>query len=193
MWIEAVLSKDDIADLARKLSPLEIRLGDAGGKLRLTEPREIFLMPTVGLHIVCSGHLEWPVLGVSVPVTFHSLRMRVLPEIDKRSDGDALAFKLEIEHADIAVVPNLVDNHITDVINRELAKKGFGIAWDFTDSLTHVFELPDAFDAPRSIGLRVRAGHVRVTDEALVLAISFDASVGRESEHLIGEYAEAQA
>ncbi|HEX7666363.1 MAG TPA: hypothetical protein VF407_17675 [Polyangiaceae bacterium] len=194
MWIEAVLNNADLVRIAEQLAPLEIKLGDdSGGSLKLTNPREIKLLPAVGLHINCSGKLLWPVLGVKLPVTFHALRVRVLPRIDKTPTGDTLAFKLEVEHADIAAVPDVVDDHITDMVNRELAKKGFSLNWDFTDTLTNTFKLPESFVMPRGIGVKVKSGIVRITDDTLVLAISFDSQVERHDEGNIGEYTEAHA
>ena len=194
MWIEASLSKEDIIDIAKKLAPLEIRLGDKGGFLRLTDPREVYLIPTVGLHLVCSGHLSWPVLGVKVPVKLHSLRVRVRPEIDKRSGGDVLEIKLDVEHVDVAAIPELVDDTITDVINRELSRNELRLAWDFTTTLTHLFDLPPAFVNPRALALKVIGGHLRIAEDALVLAIAFESDTDRvAASQRIGEYAEAYA
>ncbi|MEO9143094.1 MAG: hypothetical protein ABI332_12535 [Polyangiaceae bacterium] len=192
MWIEATLGKADLVKVAEQLAPLEIKLGDDNdGSLRLTDPREINLLPAVGLYINCSGKLLWPVLGIKLPVTFHALRVRVLPSIENTPAGDTLAFKLEVEHADIAAVPDIIDDHITDVINRELAKKGFSLKWGFSETLTTSFKLPASFVVPRGIGVKVKSGIVRITDEALVLAVSFDSSVERHDENTIGEYTEA--
>ncbi|MGH7285263.1 MAG: hypothetical protein ACRELY_27385 [Polyangiaceae bacterium] len=193
MWIEVSLGQNDLTDIAKKFSPLEIRLGDRGGFLRLTDPREIYMIPTVGLHLVCSGHLDWPLLGVKVPVKLHSLRLRVRPEVDKRIRGDALTIKLDVEHVDVAAIPDLVDDTITDVINRELGRKDLCLSWDFTTTLTHVFDLPVAFANPRSLGLRVIGGHLRIAEDALVLAIAFESETSRASAVKIGEYPEVYA
>ena len=194
VWIEASLTKEDLVDLAKKFAPLEIRLGDKGGFLRLTDPREVYLIPTVGIHIVCSGYLSWPVLGVKVPVKLHSLRVRVRPEIDKRPGGDALEIKLDIEHVDVAAIPDLVDDTITDVINRELSRNELRLEWDFTTMLTHLFDLPRAFVNPRSLVLKVIGGHLRIAEDALVLAIAFESDTDRApASQKIGEYAEVHA
>ena len=185
--------KEDLVDVAQKFAPLEIRLGDKGGFLRLTDPREIYLIPTVGVHIVCSGQLSWPVLGVKVPVKLHSLRLRVRPEIDKRVGGDTLEIKLDVEHVDLAAIPDLVDDTITDVINRELARNELRLSWDFTTMLTNRFDLPAAFVNPRALGLNVIGGHLRIAEDALVLAIAFEAETGRASAVKIGEYSEVHA
>ncbi len=182
VWIEAVVGKEDLARVAKQLSPLEIRLGDAGGTLRLEDPSEISLIPTVGLHLRCTAHLHWPVLGMKIPVTIKPLLLRVLPEIDKREKGDALVFKIQIEHADVAAVPTIIDREITNLINRELVKKNIDLSWSFADMLSHDFDLSKALPPIQTLGLKVVGGTVRVKEDSLVLAVSFATSVTRTHE-----------
>jgi hypothetical protein len=130
----------------------------------------------------CTAHLHWPVLGVKIPVTIRPLSVRLLPEIDKREKGDALVFKLQIEHADVATVPTIIDNEITDLINRELVKKNIDLSWNFADMLSYDFDLSKILPPIQSLGLKVIGGMVRVTDDSLVLAISFAAKVARADE-----------
>jgi hypothetical protein len=182
VWIEAVVGKEDLIRVAEKFAPLEIKLGDAGGTLRLEDPSGISLIPTVGLHLQCTAHLHWPVLGMKIPVTIKPLLVRVLPEIDKREDGDALVFKLQIEHADVATVPTIIDNEITNLINRELIKKKIDFAFHFAETLSHEFDLSRVLPQIRSLGLTVVGGSVRVTEDAFVLGVSLEANVTRESE-----------
>jgi hypothetical protein len=182
MRIEAVVGKDDLVALANRIAPVELKLGDAGGTLRLEDPSDICLIPAVGLHMKCTAHLHWPVLGVKIPVTIRPLSVRLLPEIDKREKGDALVFKLQIEHADVATVPTIIDNEITDLINRELVKKNIDLSWNFADMLSYDFDLSKILPPIQSLGLKVIGGMVRVTDDSLVLAISFAAKVARADE-----------
>ncbi|MEO7111431.1 MAG: hypothetical protein ABI183_13415 [Polyangiaceae bacterium] len=186
MWIEAVVAKEDLIRVAHKFAPLELKLGDAGGTLRLEDPSEISLIPTVGLHLQCTAHLHWPVLGMKIPVTIKPLIVRVIPEIDKREKGDALVFKLQIEHADVATVPTIIDNEITNLINRELIKKKVDFAFHFADVLSHEFALSKVLPQIRSLGLKVVGGNVRVTEDAFVLCVSIEANVTRESEQAEG-------
>jgi hypothetical protein len=182
VWIEAVVGKEDLARVAAQLAPLEIQLGDAGGTLRLEDPSEISLIPTVGLHLQCTAHLQWPVLGIKIPVTIKPLLVRVLPEIDKREQGDALVFKIQIEHADVAGVPTIIDNEITNLINRELIKKNIDLSWSFADMLSYDFDLSKALPPVRTLGVKVVGGTVRITEDTLVLAVSFETSVTRKPD-----------
>ncbi len=182
MWIEARVGLEDLIRVASQLAPLEIKLGDGGGTLRLEDPSEITLIPTVGLHLKCTAHLHWPVLGVKIPVTIKPLVVRVLPEIDKRDKGEALVFKLQIEHADVAAMPTLIDNEITALINRELIKKKVDFAWSFADMLSYDFDFSKILPPVETFGLKVIAGSLRVTEEALLLAISFETHVVRDDK-----------
>ena len=193
MWIEAVVGKDDLVAMANRIAPIELRLGDAGGTLRLEDPSELSLVPAVGLHMQCTAHLHWPVLGIKIPVTIKPLTVLVLPEIDKREKGDALVFKLQIEHADVTTVPTIIDNEITNLINRELIKKNIDFAWSFADALSYDFDLSQVIPPIHSLGLKVVGGTVRVTEDSLVLAVSFVAKVTRENEELTETTAPEQA
>jgi hypothetical protein len=182
MWIEACVGKEDLVRVANQIAPIEIKLGDAGGTLRLEEPTDIQLIPTVGLHLKCTAHLHWPVLGIKIPVTIKPLVVRVLPEIDKREKGEALVFKLQIEHADVATVPTIIDNEITALINRELVNKKVDFGWNFADMLSYNFDFTKILPPIETFGLKVIGGTVRVTEEALMLAISFETEVKRGPE-----------
>jgi hypothetical protein len=185
MRIEAVVSKEDLIAIATRIAPIEFRLGDAGGTLRLEDPAEITLVPAVGLHMQCTAHLHWPVLGMKIPVTIKPLTVLVLPEIDRREKGDALVFKLQIEHADVTTVPTIIDNEITNLINRELIKKKIDFAWNFADALSYDFDLAKVLPPIHSLDLKVIAGTVRITEDALILAVSFTAKITRENEGIV--------
>jgi len=180
MRVEAIVTRHDLEKVAVQFAPIEFKLGDAGGTLRLEDPSDIYLVAAVGLHMKCTAHLHWPVLGLKIPVTIKPLTVRVLPEIDTREKGDALVLKFQIEHADVATVPTIIDNEITKLINRELIKNHIDVAWNFADTLTHTFDLPASLAPIKALGLHVIGGAVRVTEDALVLSISLTTSVTRD-------------
>ena len=64
-------------------------------------------------------------------------------------------------------------------MNRALVKKHVELKWDFSTTLSHVFELPASLEQLRAIGLAVVWGEVRVTPETLGLAVSFRADMVR--------------
>jgi hypothetical protein len=96
MWIEAIVSTEDLRRALSELAPLKIQLADGQGELALESPSEVSLVPDHGARIVCVAHLRWPVLGVDVPLKMKSLIIMLRPVIETNARGDALVFKVEI-------------------------------------------------------------------------------------------------
>jgi hypothetical protein len=176
MWIEAVLAKEDLGKAVADLCPLTIRLGD-DGRLCLSDPRNIELVAERGLRMSVTVEVHWPILGRSVPVSLRCVTLELRPEILRRPEGDTLTFRPELDGVDISMLPAIVDRGIVDLVNAELDKKHIELSWRFTDTLSHVFELPDTLVSARAIDLRAVWGKVKITSEALVLAVSFHAGV----------------
>jgi hypothetical protein len=179
MWIEAITSTEDLQRSLSEFAPVRIRLGDRGRELALESPSQVSLVADQGARIVCAAHLHWPFLGVNVRVTMKSLVILVRPVIEAHPSGDALVFKLEIEHADFAFVPTVIDNRITAVVNAELAKKHVELSWRYADTLDHLFHLPESLHPVESLALVATRAAVKVTNEAVGLAVSLRCHVLR--------------
>jgi len=173
MWAEAILTRDDLAKVMGDFSPVTLRLGGEC-TLSLREPSDVTLLVGRGLRVGCKAELHWPVAGIVIPVRINSL------VIDKPTEGDRLVFKLELEHVDFAHIPSTIDEHLTERLKGVLAAKHVELSWNFSETLTHIFAFPPHLLGDiGSIGLQVAWGEVRVTEEALVLAVSFNTQVHR--------------
>jgi hypothetical protein len=185
MWIEAILSHDDLSSFFARLLPLDVRLGDDGDadpELRLLDLARVELVENQGIRVECKAELRWPVLGIDVPIQVESLALLLSPSVVKRSGRDALAFRLQLAELDIAWVPAAFDATIQEKANRELKERQRQLTWNFSETLSHVFDLPSTVRPIDGLGLEVAWGKVRVTNEALVMAISFHAHLHREGE-----------
>ena len=180
MWVEAILSKEDLAQLVTQFAPVKIRLGE-DGSISVSEPGDITVVPDVGLRVVCKAKLTWPVLGIPLPITLRTVTVILHPKVVKRASGDTLVFTLEIEHADLAGVPTLIDKKITEKVNKALSEENVELAWNFTKALSHVFKLPASLDPHEAFALGVAWGQVKVTSDAMVLAVSFHANVTKRA------------
>lgn len=178
MWVEAILSETDLVALVAEFTPVRILLAK-DGDFSVGEASSVTLVPDLGLRFTCKAKLHWPVLGIPVPITLHSLTAVLVPTISKRPNGNVLVFKLQVEHADFAAMPTFIDSRITDKINKELATEQAELAWDFTKTLTHAFALPGTLQPLDAFALQVAWGEVRVTAEAMVLAVSFHPHITR--------------
>src|SRR6185295_17004256 len=98
MWIEAILSHDDLATLVAQVLLLDLRLGDADDdpELRLSDLTKVELIENQGLRVECRAAIRWSVLGIDVPITVDSMALKLIPSVVKRSGRDALALKVQL-------------------------------------------------------------------------------------------------
>jgi len=176
MWLEAILSADDLRHALTELLPVTLRLGNEGGALMMGAPTDVELVPDLGLRCKCPAEVTWPLLGIHVPVKLHSVSFVLTPKIVRKDESELLVFELVLEHADVALLPDVIDNRITDAINAELRKHHAELAWDFTRTLHASVPLPDTVAPPRTFSIRTHGAMMRVSEQAAVLAMSFKAS-----------------
>jgi hypothetical protein len=176
MWAEVILAKDDLGKVMSDFCPLTINLAD-GGRVVLSSPCELMLVADVGLSMTVTGAVHWPVLGIPIPISVRSATLRVIPEIRETSSGERLRFRLHLADADLSLLPGIVERGLVDLVNKELDADAMAISWNFTKTLSHVFELPDVLASARALALRATWGRVRITSEALVLAVAFEVGV----------------
>jgi hypothetical protein len=195
MWVEAILSKDNVISLVGDFLPVSIHLGenaDDGHYLELFQPRQVSLVEGQGLRMSCGARIRWPILGIDLPVTVESVTLLLCPYIPAPPAKDAaaaaardeLVFRLTVEAIDFAWAPAAIDDRIAEKINHELAKKHALLSWPFGKTLSHVFELPSFLPPLEAVALKVAWGQVRVTSEAVVIAVSFHSRVLRDRGEL---------
>ena len=182
MWVEAILSKDNVSSLVGQFLPMSIHLGenpDDGHYLELFEPRQVSLVEDLGLRMTCGARIRWPILGIDLPVTVESVTLLLCPSIAGSAGRDELDFRLTVEGIDFAWAPATVDDRIAEKINHELAQRHALLSWRFGEMLSHVFKMPPFLPPLNAVALDVAWGEVRVTSEAAVIAVSFHSRVLR--------------
>lgn len=195
MWVEAILSRDDLTRFLAEALPVTVQLGEesAHHSLALYEPEAVTLMVDRGLRLVCKARLHWPLMGIELPIVLHTLTVDLRPEIGRVDDHDALFFRVEIVESDLAGVPAILDRAIAHAINVRLDETRSALKWDFTKTLSAVFRLPEILDPLEGLALDVAWGKVRVTDEAVILAVSFHSAVRRRGDVPSAENAPVRA
>jgi hypothetical protein len=157
MWAEAILTKDDLEKAVGDFCPLTINLGN-NGHVMLSSPRGLVLVPDVGLTVRVTGEVHWPILGIQIPVSVHSATLNVTPEIVKTESGETLRFRLRLADADVSMLPATIGRALVGLVNTQLDNDSMSVRWRFIETLSHVFELPDAFASARALGLRATWG-----------------------------------
>lgn len=178
MQLNASLSKTDIRLLLEQMLPLKIDLdGKDGNRLLVFDRLEaLSLVAERGIRVELSGEVIWPVLGLDVPVRIKSLSALIGLSRETRPQANLLV-GVELEDADLAWVPGVVDQGITERINKELRERQSGLAWNFEKLLSHSFGLPDALRSAESISLAVASSSFHVAAEQITLGVALQATV----------------
>lgn len=180
MWIEAIVTEEDLRQVLATLLPVKIHLDTDPGTdrwLQLQVPESIALVEGKGVCLSCPAELRWSIVGIDVPVKIHQLTVFLTPKIVEKNRGEVLAFGIELEEADVAGIPGLVDTAIMKAVNGALAAKD--LEWDFRETLLRKFEMPEMLDPIATLDLESKWGKVRMSREALVLALSLHISFTR--------------
>lgn len=182
MWIEAILTRDDLCDLLEQMLPLRIQLGEGEPEryLYLGNAREVSLVPGEGLRVECAAKVRMGLPFGRLPIGLRSVHVLVKPRVRPTPEGDVLVFGLEVESADLKLVPEAIDRRIVTAINRLLEEKHVEAVWNFTRTLTHQFALPALLQPVNALKVRVKWGEVKITEEGLSLAVSFEARSTRK-------------
>jgi hypothetical protein len=183
MWIEAILSEEDVAGLVKQLTPVRVDLGTEASQsrwLHLGRPSSVTIVKGEGVRIVTRAKVQWSVSVLRVPFTLLNLQLLLRPRVvspDGETGRGRLVFQMEIEDADFEHVPEVIDRTITKAVNAELA--GQPLAWDFAAALSHRFPLPRTLAPLEALALDASWGEVKITDSALMFAVSFRSTVFR--------------
>jgi hypothetical protein len=171
MWLEAILSRADLEQAIRSFTPATISMGDHGS-VCVEPPTHVELVPRKGLRAVCPATVHGSLFGVDVPVTVSAARFLLWPSVVSRSGGDVLVFTVTLESIDVGALPHLLETVAVDAINAALVAHGAELAWNFRETLSHRFALPAVITAIRSLDISAAWGEIRITEEALVFAVS---------------------
>lgn len=183
MWLEIVLSEGDLTSLLREVTPLTITLGEQQW-IAIESPSEVALVADVGLRVTCKAKVKWPLLGIGVPVTIHRMVVTFAPEVMQDADGsgESLVFGLRLQHADFAGLPDAIDARLSKAIDEALVAHRLDLAWKFTETLAGSIPLPATLDPIHGLSVHVAWAKVKVTDEAMVVALSLHHAFHRQGE-----------
>ena len=171
MWLEAILSRQDLERVLGELTPTTIKLGE-DGELHLNRPTLVTLVEGQGLEVDCPAKLRWSVLGIHLPVAIESVTLRLIPSVLQRDGGDVLAFHVKLLALDVSAMPSIIEDRVVALVNGELSGRHAELVWDFRETLSHRFRLPELLEPARSLDVEIAWGEMRVSAEALVFAIS---------------------
>jgi hypothetical protein len=174
MWLEAIFSQHDLEQALRAITPATLTLG-AHGSVSLETPTRVELVAGRGLRAVCPATVRATVARVEVPLRVASATLLLEPSIAERGGREVVIFKVTLESIDVTALPHVLEAAAVDAINAALIRQETELVWDFRDTLSHRFTLPDIITSLHSLDVIAAWGKVRITEEALVFAVSIHA------------------
>ncbi len=150
--------------------------------LRILNPKDVVLVEDRGLRLTCEAEILWPVLGIEVPIRVESLTLMLGLELSPTLGEEVIVLVPELEDIDVSWIPHLFDRQVKEKINHELGKQRAALSWRFFQTLSHFFALPELLDPVRGLDVQVAWGKLRVSEDAVVLAVSFHTKVARAGE-----------
>lgn len=176
MWLQAVLTADDLLHALHELTPTRIRLDDddPARTLHLEPPAEVRFRDGEGALITTSATLQWDVVGIKVPVVLRTVDVLLIPSIEVDAQGaDLLALQARVERLDLSALPGFVEDKLRARINHALENPRAFVRWGFTRTLDFHFHLPDKVRPARDLRLSARWGALRVSEQGFAMAASF--------------------
>ena len=176
MWLQAILTADDLMHALQELTPTRIQLDedDSSRSLSLEPPTEVKFRDGAGALVRTSARLKWDVVGITVPVALRTVQVLLIPTIEQGEDGaDALVLQAKLEELDLSALPGFVEDKLRNRINQALEKPSAFVRWKFTKTLDFSFRLPDSVVPSRELHLSARWGAIRVSEQGFVMAASF--------------------
>jgi hypothetical protein len=176
MWLQAIITADDLMHALAELTPTRIRLDDddPDRAFELDPPSEVRFRANEGALIRTSARLRWDVVGIKVPVALRTVDALLVPSIERDADGnDLLVLQARIEDLDLSALPGFLDGKLKDRINAALERPSSFLRWRFIRTLDFHFHLPEKVQPPRDLRLAARWGATRVSEQGFVMAASF--------------------
>jgi len=180
MWLDAIVTSNDLQKVLDQLTPVKVPLGSRG-HLFFEAPVDVSLVADRGLRVRCHAKLLWPVLGIDVGITVSSMTILVVPSIEARDGERVIVLAPEVEALDLALLPDIGDAELRGFINRELQEKRVELPWNYRQTLDHQFPLPDWFRSGATFDIRSDGAAVKVTNDSIGLAIGMSASIERNA------------
>jgi hypothetical protein len=174
MLVEATITVEECRSFLRTITPLVFEIDGPRRTLSVDTPESVEMVADVGLRLRAAARVHWSIGHIHLPIAINVASLVLVPAIEKHGAREALVFRFRIEHVDFKVVPDLIDDAITDTINAALAKNG-ALRWRFMETLDFHFPLPPRIDTSSRVDLGAKSGRVKITEDAIVFAATFEA------------------
>jgi hypothetical protein len=182
MDIDVVLTIESVKRLLREFTPVRIHLTEKDEDSRWVEldtPSDISLVPGRGIRIVTSGRVRYALAGLSVPASIRQLAVVLEPRVVTAGAQRRLDFRLQIDDADLELVPGVIDRAIVHKLNDALTPQATHMSWNFGRDLAKAVHLPERLEPLDQLLIQAEGGEVMVTSSELRIRLHLAVALSR--------------
>src|ERR1700733_10521923 len=127
MWLEAIVTAEDLTGLMREILPVKVHLSPPAAEgdekkaperwLMLQAATKVELVAEQGLRVTCPAELRWSFAGMSPTVKLDELSVLFRIQVVEKHKGHVLELQIEVDEADFHCFPQFVDATIVKAVN----------------------------------------------------------------------------
>lgn len=188
--LRLTLSKEELAAIVDEVAPVRIHLSGPDEPERwveLEDPRELELIEDVGARLAATGRFHFEAGGVPLADEIDRVRVTLKPSIDTDATGiPTLTLDLDLDEADLATFPKLVDRGVTKVVDRALRADATKLVVPFGQLLSGTGAVSPRVQPLSETRVQVERGSMTVTEDRVIFAVDlglvFD-KTGKPGQH----------
>lgn len=190
MHLQAHISLVELRLLLDQFAPIRVHLdGDdvhAPSErperwIELFDPQSVALVEGRGLRVQCAGVVRYDLGPIPARLRLRAATLMVIPSVQAIDGTSSLGLTLEIERADLAMVPDGIDQMIVDKVNAILAPQATKVSWRIDRALDAHFSLPTNLVPLEAFHVDGTWKEVRVEREQVVFDLDVACGITRHA------------
>lgn len=180
--LELRLPKEMVEKALRDFSPLKVHLVEPFENSRWIEldpPSEVELHAERGIRVVTTGRFRFDLVHIPIAAHLDRVEFLVAPQILAKEGSYSAAFPIEILHADVRLIPSVVDDLIVAQVNETFTTRSSKLLWCFSEALSAQFVVPERLEQISRLELSVEDSMMEIEENAVVMRAAYRLGVER--------------
>lgn len=149
--------------------------------IELFDPKAVTLVEGRGLRVECAGVVRYDLGPIPARLQVREATLILIPSIESVDGKRTLALTLEIERADLAMVPDGIDAMIVEKVNAILAPQATKVSWRIDHALDAHLPLPASLVPLDAFHIDGTWKEVRVERERVVIDLDVASGITRHA------------
>lgn len=178
MELCAILTKEELAQVAAELLPLDVEISRRPRRqISLGRAERVELVAGSGLRLAGKASMVWEIASLPVSLAVRRWQVMLSPRVVATPDGLSLAFEPSLECLDFRRIPGFVDDRVIAIVNEILTGQKSKLVWRFEKTLSVRKSTSGKFRPRKHFAIAPEGATVDVTSSRILLSIRLRARV----------------